>query len=76
MAITRESFLESARPISLKIGDFPVIANVKQFSTGSLGWGANEKITLQVGDEVVRVQLGLNLTVIGSKTLPESGGAS
>lgn len=75
MAITRESFLETAKPIALKIGDYPITADVKQFSTGSLGWYGNSKIVLPVGDESVRVQIGLTITVIGSKTLPGKGGA-
>lgn len=73
MAITRESFMQTAKPLTLKIGDYPLTADVKQFSTGSLGWYGNSKITLPVGDETVRVQVGLTLTVIGSKSLPEGG---
>jgi len=43
----------------------------KEVSTGSLGWYLNTKITLEVDGVRVAVQVGLNLTIVGSKELPD-----
>jgi hypothetical protein len=64
----RADFLKHARPVSVKIGDFPLAALVKEFSTGSIGWYATAKAPIEVNGQVVMVQVGLNLTVIGSKS--------
>jgi hypothetical protein len=48
-----------------------MIAEVKEFSTGSLGWYLNGKTTVEVGGTPVSVQIGLNLTIVGSKELPQ-----
>jgi len=49
----------------------PMMAEVKEFSTGSLGWNINAKTTIDVDGTSVPVQIGLNLTIIGSKELPK-----
>lgn len=69
--ITRKKFLETAKPLSVIIDGMPMGAEVKDFSTGSYGWNINGKTTIKVGDEVVNVQVGLNLTVINSKNDPK-----
>jgi hypothetical protein len=46
-------------------------AMVKEFSTGSLGWYLNGKTTIEVGGTPVSVQIGMNLTIVGSKELPK-----
>ena len=46
-------------------------AEVKEFSTGSLGWYLNGKANIKVGDKSVSVQIGMNLTIVGSKELPK-----
>ena len=51
-------------------------AAVKEFSTGSLGWNINDKLQLEVDGKPVTVQVGLNLTIIGSKDLPQDGGGA
>ena len=68
--VTRAEFLEKAQPLEYSIAGMPLVADVKEFSTGSLGWNTNSKISLKVGDKLVTVQLGLNLTIVGSKDLP------
>lgn len=68
--ITRDDFREKAEPIEIVIGGVPMIADPKEFSTGSLGWYLNNKISLKVADKSVTVQIGLNLTIVGSKELP------
>jgi len=37
------------------------------FSTGSFGWYYNGKTTVMVDGKPLSVQVGLNLTVVGSK---------
>jgi hypothetical protein len=69
--ITRSQFHESARPVTVVINGVPLLAEVKEFSTGSLGWYLNGKTTIQVGDTPVPVQIGMNLTIVGSKELPK-----
>ncbi len=44
-----------------------MIADVKQFSTGSFGWYMNSKTTVMIDGKAVSVQIGMNLTVVGSK---------
>ena len=69
--VTREQFQAEAKPVEVTINGQPVVADVKQFSTGSFGWHYGEKVSLKVGDTLVKVQVGLTLTVIGSKELPK-----
>jgi hypothetical protein len=52
-----------------------MVAPVKIFSTGSLGWYLNGKTSIKVDGVDVPVQIGLNLTIVGSKELPEDGPA-
>ena len=70
--ITRNQFREHAEAIEVTINGIPMAAEVKEFSTGSLGWYLNGKSMLPVGDKKVSVQIGLNLTIVGSKGLPQS----
>ena len=71
MSLTREFFQQTAQPIEITIDGRPTLANHKEFSTGSLGWFASGKIQVKVGGLLVSVQIGLNLTIIGSKELPK-----
>jgi hypothetical protein len=69
--VSRAEFLANAKPIIIKIGDVEMQAEVREFSTGSLGWYLNNKTLIRVGEKTVNVQIGLNLTVVGSKDLPK-----
>lgn len=69
--VSREQFRADAKPVEVAIAGQPVEALVKEFSTGSFGWHHGDKVTLKVGDTLVKVQVGLTLTVIGSKELPK-----
>jgi hypothetical protein len=69
--ITRAQFRTDARSVEITIGGVPMTVPVKEFSTGSLGWYLNGKTTLKVGGQDVPVQIGLNLTIVGSKELPK-----
>lgn len=65
--INKAQFLAAAKPLMISIDGTPVVATVKEFSTGSFGWYLNGKTVIKVGDTPVEVQLGFNLTLIGSK---------
>ena len=68
--VSRAEFREQAKAVDVVINGIPMIAEVKEFSTGSLGWYLNGKTTLKIGDKSVNVQIGMNLTIVGSKELP------
>ena len=70
--IDRAEFRQNAQAIEVIINGVPLLADVKEFSTGSLGWYLNGKSTVKVGDKSVSVQIGLNLTIVGSKELRQS----
>lgn len=67
--ITREQFRQHAKPVIIQIGDDKLEADVKEFSTGSLGWYLNGKTKIEVDGVRVAVQIGLSLTIVGSKEL-------
>ncbi len=73
--ITRADFRSKATAVNVSINGQNHTAEVKEFSTGSLGWYLNGKTTIEIDGKRVAVQIGLNLTVVGSKDLPrdESG---
>ena len=73
--ISREQFQAEAKSVEVVINGVPMIAEVKEFSTGSLGWNINGKTTVKVGDTVVTCQIGFNLTIVGSKDLPKDAPA-
>lgn len=69
--VTRAEFLSDAKPVEITINGIPMTAEVKEFSTGSLGWYLNGKVNIKVGEKTVTGQIGMNLTVVGSKELPK-----
>lgn len=69
--VTRAEFLSDAKPVEVLISGIPMMAEVKEFSTGSLGWYLNGKANIKVGEKNVSVQIGMNLTIVGSKELPK-----
>src|SRR5439155_3680506 len=74
--VSRSEFRGKAKPVSVTINNVPMQAMVKEFSTGSLGWYLNGKTTIDVGGTPVAVQIGMNLTIVGSKEVPQdSAGA-
>lgn len=73
--VSRAEFLKEAKTLTIKVGDKEFIASPRQFSTGSLGWNVNDKMTVEVNGKPVTLQVGMNLTVVGSKDLPPDGPA-
>ena len=72
-SISRADFRAHAKAVSVIINQVPLLAEVKEFSTGSLGWYLNGKTTIEIDGKPVPVQIGLNLTIVGSKELPKDG---
>jgi hypothetical protein len=70
--LTRSEFRNHAVAIPVTIDGKPHTALVKEFSTGSLGWNINGKTEITVNRKPVKVQIGLNLTIVGSKEFVES----
>lgn len=65
--ISLSQFLEKAEPVKVTINGQEMLAEVKSFSTGSFGWYINGKTTVTVDGKPLSVQIGMNMTVVGSK---------
>jgi hypothetical protein len=65
--VSRTQFLEKAEAIKVVINGQEIIADKREFSTGSFGWYYNGKISVTVDGKPLSIQVGLNLTVVGSK---------
>jgi hypothetical protein len=65
--VTAKQFAEKAEPLKIVINGQEMLAEVKQFSTGSFGWYLNGKTVVTVDGKAVSVQIGMNMTVVGSK---------
>jgi hypothetical protein len=72
--ISRQDFASHAKPVEIIINGETMHVPVKQFSTGSFGWYLNKRIEIKVGDKPVLVQIGMNMTIVGSKDLPKPPG--
>ncbi len=69
--ISRAEFRDKAEPVKVVVNGVEMTAEVKEFKTGSFGWYLNNKATIEVAGKPVTVQVGANLTVVGSKDKPE-----
>jgi hypothetical protein len=70
--INRKDFLAHAKPLTIQIGEMPqMVALAREFSTGSLGWNLNGKASITINGVPVSIQIGINLTLVGSKDLPK-----
>jgi hypothetical protein len=65
--ISRADFLAKAEPLKFDVGGMTLMADPREFSTGSFGWYLNGKATVTVDGKTLPVQVGMNLIVIGSK---------
>ena len=74
--ISRADFRTKAKPVPVTIGNQHLEAEPKEFSTGSLGWYLNGKTIIEIEGVRVSVQIGLNLTIVGSKDLPDDSAPS
>ena len=74
--ITRDQFSTKAKDRTASIDGQAFVAAVKEFSTGSLGWYASTKMTFLVDGVPTDCQVGLQITLIGSKELPKTAQAA
>lgn len=72
--VSLAQFLEEAENIILtfehKGQKVTLVASPKEFSSKSFGWGCNEKTTIMLGKEAVKIQAGINMTVVNSSEAP------
>ena len=69
--VSREQFRAKAKQVPVTIAGTQLAADVKEFSTGSLGWYLNGKMQVEIDGVRCQVQIGLNLTIANSKELPK-----
>ena len=65
--VSLTQFMEKATPLKITINGQDQLAEVKSFSTGSFGWYLNGKTVIEIDGKAVSVQIGMNMTVVGSK---------
>ena len=65
--ISKSQFLEKAEGVKVTLGGNEMLADKREFSTGSFGWYLSGKAMIRVDGKALAVQVGLNLTVVGSK---------
>jgi hypothetical protein len=65
--VSLAQFQQKAEPLKVVINGQEMVADVKAFSTGSFGWNINGKMTITVDGKPLSVQIGMNMTVVGSK---------
>lgn len=65
--ITKTLFLEKANALKVTINGQDMLAEVKEFSTGSFGWYMNAKTVVEIDGKAVSVQIGMNMAIVGSK---------
>ena len=64
--ISRQQFRDHAKPMEVTIAGVPLIAEVKEFSTGSLGWYLNGKTTVTWMVRSILKQAGYSAGVLGT----------
>jgi hypothetical protein len=65
--VSLTQFNEKAEPLKVVINGQEMLAEAKAFSTGSFGWYLNAKTMVTVDGKPVSVQIGMNMTIVGSK---------
>ena len=65
--IGRKEFLDNASSVSFELAGNNVTADPREFNTGSFGWYFTGKVNIEVNGKKLPVQVGCNLTVVGSK---------
>ena len=68
--VSKTQFVAKAEGVKVAIGGNEMLADKREFSTGSFGWYYNGKTTITVDGKPLSVQVGMNLTVVGSKEAP------
>jgi len=68
--ISRKDFRLHAQPIAIQVNGSNPVLEVKEFSTNSLGWYYNGKITIEVNGVKVPCTANIQLIISNSKELP------
>lgn len=69
--VSRAAFKEKAKSIVVDVSGTKFVAQPREFNTGSLGYYIGEKMVITVDGVPCRVQVTVNLTLVGSKELPQ-----
>ena len=56
--MSKTQFLEKAEAVKITIGNVEIVADKREFSTGSFGWYYNGKTTVTVDGKPLSVQVG------------------
>lgn len=67
LSLTRAQFTAQAKEILLSDIAKACVGKPRKNATGSVGWNCNGKGVVPFGDSLLNVQIGANVTVIGSK---------
>lgn len=70
--ISRKKFRDAVKPLSVTINGQTMDVDPKEFATGSLGWYLGGKVAVTIDGVRCQVQVGLSMTLVGSKELPAS----
>lgn len=66
--MTRAAFLATAKPMMVGFGTGgSIVADVKRFSTGTMGYYGHGKVTLPLGDKTQTYQVQVSLFAVKSK---------
>jgi len=65
--VTADQFRRDARPLVGILAGMPIEVLPHENKSGSYGWHAGGKRYFRVGDEVVEAQVGINITIVGTK---------
>lgn len=75
MSMNKQRFLKAAKPVQVTINGVPMLATPMKFSSGGVGYNINGKMEMTIDGEVVRFQVGMNLSAVKSKEWAEDGAA-
>jgi hypothetical protein len=74
-SITRNEFAQRAKTVKVTVEyegkTSTFLVSPREFESGSMGYNLSDKATFTMEGRDVRMQLGMNITVIGSKDLPK-----
>lgn len=68
---TRKGLVAAGKKVQVTIEGRTQTADIREFSTGSVGWNVNDKQDIVIDGVTYKCQVGLNVTIIGTKELPK-----
>lgn len=68
--VSRKEFTDGAPKVTVTIDGVSYDLAPRSFSTGSLGYNLSDKGRVVIGGKACKTQIGLNITLVGSKELP------